>query len=318
MSFVTGKTIMLRYFTLAATLASVGCTSTIVQTPQQMSEAVINVVKVDPKTDPNPQTLAFDQTACINKARLEYPIVHIDEGGIMASNMLLGAAGGAGSGAAAAAGTGHAGQAAGINALGGAAQGLQSGLDQIKNTYVMQTYQQALHYGSCLQEHGHVVYGGSEADLARARSEDLARATSGVGSPQVGPASALLASPNSLQMARSTLLGVWRGSYACGQGETGVELSFTDISDDGTVMGTFTFFNLPGHSNAGDGEYSLVGHINSSEQQLYFDPGAWIRQPPGYAAVGFSTPVPLPGIHNMAGTITYPGCSQIYAAKAAN
>jgi hypothetical protein len=94
-------------------------------------------VKVDPTTDPNPQTLAFDQTACANKARLEYPIIDFDEGGIMASSMLSGAAGGAGSGAAGAAGTGHAGQAAAINALGGAAQGGQNGLDKIKHIYVM-------------------------------------------------------------------------------------------------------------------------------------------------------------------------------------
>jgi len=121
MNFASVKSITWRYFAVAGTLASVGCTSTIVQTPEQMSDIAINHVKVDPTTDPNPQTLAFDQTACANTARLQYPIVHIDEGGIVVSSMLTGAAGGAGSGAAAAAGTGHAGQAAAINSVGGAA-----------------------------------------------------------------------------------------------------------------------------------------------------------------------------------------------------
>jgi hypothetical protein len=128
-------------------------------------------MKVDPKTDPNPQTLAFDQTACANKARFEYPIVGIDEGGIMASNVLSGASGGAGSGAAAAAETGHAGQAAAKNSVGGAAQGGQDGLDEIKHTYVMQMYQQGIHYGLCLEQHGHVIYGPSQADIARARTQ---------------------------------------------------------------------------------------------------------------------------------------------------
>jgi hypothetical protein len=190
MSFVL-KSVMPQYFALAGTLACVGCTTVMNHSPQEMTEHVIDVVKVNPNTDPNRQALAFDQTACINKARLEYPIVHIDEGGIMASNMLSGAAGGAGSGAAGAAGTGHAGQAAGLNAIGGAAQGGQNGLDQIKNNYVMQMYQQALHYGACLEEHGHVVYGvgpQEEQELARIRSEDLATTGSDVSSSQMGPA----------------------------------------------------------------------------------------------------------------------------------
>jgi hypothetical protein len=43
----------------------------------------------------------IDQPACANKARFEYSIVAINEGGIIANSMLSGAAGGAGSSAAA-------------------------------------------------------------------------------------------------------------------------------------------------------------------------------------------------------------------------
>jgi hypothetical protein len=78
MSFAP-KSVTLRYIAVAGTLVCVGCTTTMNMTPQQMSDLVVSHVTVDPKTDPNPQTLAFDQTACINKARLEHPIVHIDE-----------------------------------------------------------------------------------------------------------------------------------------------------------------------------------------------------------------------------------------------
>jgi hypothetical protein len=171
MTSASGKPVILRNLTMAGMLACVGCTTVMKYTPQQMSEGAINHVKVDPATDPNPQTLAFDQTACANKTRLQYPIVAVNEGGIMAGSMLSGAAGGAGSGAAAAAGTGQAGHAAAISAVGGAAQGGQSGLEQIQNAYIMEIYQQAIHYGLCLEQHGHVIYGLSEADMARARSE---------------------------------------------------------------------------------------------------------------------------------------------------
>jgi hypothetical protein len=79
----------------------------------------INDVKVDPNTDPHPQTLALDQVTCANKARQEYPIGGVNEHGIMAGSILGGAAGGAASGAAGSAGSGHGGVAAGTGALGG-------------------------------------------------------------------------------------------------------------------------------------------------------------------------------------------------------
>jgi hypothetical protein len=178
MNLASGKSTILQYLPVVGTLTFIGCTSVMSVTPQQMSDFVINHVTVDPKTDPNPQTAAFDQTACANKARLEYPIVHIDEGGIMAGSMLSGAAGGAASGAAGAAGTGHAEQAAAISSVGGALQGGQNSLNVITKTYLMQMYKQGINYGLCLEEHGHAISGMREPDLARARSEDLARAGS--------------------------------------------------------------------------------------------------------------------------------------------
>jgi hypothetical protein len=58
-----------------------------VQTPQQMSDFAINSEKVDPQTDLNPQTLAADQVAGANQARLQYPI-GVDEAAIMSGSIL--------------------------------------------------------------------------------------------------------------------------------------------------------------------------------------------------------------------------------------
>ena len=88
-----------------------------VQTPQQMSDFAINSEKVDPQTDPNPQTLAADQVACANEARLQYPI-GVDEAAIMSGSILGGALGGATAGAAGSAGTGQAAQASAAGAVG--------------------------------------------------------------------------------------------------------------------------------------------------------------------------------------------------------
>jgi hypothetical protein len=57
MNFASGKPIMLRYF-----VASIGWTTVMKYTPQEMSERVIDRVKVDQNTDSNPQTLASDRS----------------------------------------------------------------------------------------------------------------------------------------------------------------------------------------------------------------------------------------------------------------
>ena len=90
MAIANGKS-TIRSFLVATPLLAVSCTSVMVQTPQQMSDYAINIAKVDPTTDPKPQTLASDQVACANKARLQYPI-GVDEAAIMTGNIVGGAA----------------------------------------------------------------------------------------------------------------------------------------------------------------------------------------------------------------------------------
>ena len=70
-------------------LLVVSCSSVIVQTPQEMSDHVISVVKVDPQTDPNPKSLVSDQAACANQARREYPIGGVTHQSIIKTTFLL-------------------------------------------------------------------------------------------------------------------------------------------------------------------------------------------------------------------------------------
>jgi hypothetical protein len=176
MAIAKGKSTMRSFLTIASPLLAVSCTSVMVQTPQQMSDFAIKTVNtaVDPQTDPNPQTLALDQVACANEARLRYPI-GVDEAAIMSGSILGGALGGAASGAGGSAGTGHAGQAAAAGAVGGVGEGGLNGMDKIKHIYVMQQYQQAMHYALCLVQHGHPVHG---------HEQDLECARVGVGCPR--------------------------------------------------------------------------------------------------------------------------------------
>jgi hypothetical protein len=135
-----------------------------------MSDYAINHAQVDPKSDPKPQTLASDQVACANQARLQYPI-GVDEGAIMTGSILGGAVGGAASGAAGSAGTGQAGRGTAAGAVGGVGQGGLTGMDKVKQIYVMQAYQQAIHNALCLVDHGHVVLNFSGQDVTCARAQ---------------------------------------------------------------------------------------------------------------------------------------------------
>lgn len=170
-----------------------------------------------------------------------------------------------------------------------------------------------------------VIAGGQVAQVALQRRFDLAYAECmysrgnslpGFADAAARPASEIPGSTQDLiQLARSRLLGVWRGSYVCSQGETGVDLSFSEVHNDGTIIGTFTFYSLAGQSNSASGAYTLTGQLDIGNQIIYLDPGTWIRQPPGYGPVGVSISFPSSGEHAIKGTIMSSGCGQISVAK---
>ncbi|MBV8565958.1 MAG: hypothetical protein JO273_10940 [Methylobacteriaceae bacterium] len=110
--------------------------------------------------------------------------------------------------------------------------------------------------------------------------------------------------------------GLWRGSYVCLQGETGVELAFTEAGHPGYLRGTFKFFNLPGQSNVRPGEYSVTGLYDESERSLHVEPTAWIVRPPGYTMVGFSAQLDA-SARTLAGRIDDKNCSTISVERAA-
>ena len=168
MARTMGESAIYLLLKVATPLLTVSCTSVMVQTPQEMSDFAINHVKLDPQTDPNPQSLTSDKVACANKARLEYPI-GVDEAAIMSGSVLGGAVGGAASGAAGSAGGGNAGQAAAAGAVGGIGQGGLNGMDKIKHVYTMQMYQQSTHYALCMVQQGHNISGPGQQDLECAR-----------------------------------------------------------------------------------------------------------------------------------------------------
>ena len=76
----------------------------------------------------------------------------------------------------------------------------------------------------------------------------------------------------------------WRGSYRCGQGETGLEVTLRPVGQ-GRVEGTLSFFALPTNPGVPRGCYRVAGQADSVGRSIELRGGQWLRQPPGYHTV---------------------------------
>jgi hypothetical protein len=117
-----------------------------------------------------------------------------------------------------------------------------------------------------------------------------------------------------MQQLRNSLLGIWHGRYIYGQGETGVDVSLTEMTDSGAIRGTFSFFNMPGMHNAASGKFVITGKFDSSSNSLHVDPAGWISNPANWVALGFSASPNADWTH-LEGNITGGRCGQIFLNK---
>ena len=76
----------------------------------------------------------------------------------------------------------------------------------------------------------------------------------------------------------------WRGTYTCGQGLTGLEVTLRPVGQ-GQLVGTLSFFPVSGNSNAASGCYNITARADRATQRLTTRAGSWIQQPPGYSTV---------------------------------
>ena len=92
------------------------------------------------------------------------------------------------------------------------------------------------------------------------------------------------------QVSENDLVGVWKGSYFAGQGETAMIL--TVYEERGAYMAIWDFYNLPGRSNAGEGKFYLQVSYNRAREKFYLKATEWIERPSNY------------GMPDLEGTIT--------------
>lgn len=92
------------------------------------------------------------------------------------------------------------------------------------------------------------------------------------------------------QVSEGDLVGVWKGSYFAGQGETALILNIYE--EGGKYIAIFDFYNLPGKSNSREGKYYMNVSYDRAREKFYLKAVTWIERPSGY------------GFADLEGTIT--------------
>jgi hypothetical protein len=138
-----------------------------------------------------------------------------------------------------------------------------------------------------------------------APASPAASGTAGSPAPSSPAASAASSSP-----AGAAVAGVWRGTYTCNQGLTGVELTITGSGE--SVMATVDFYPVTSNPGTASGSYEMVGSY-SAATGLKLNPDYWINEPAGYEMVGLTAPPP--GGDSMTGDVVGVNCSTFSVTK---
>lgn len=81
------------------------------------------------------------------------------------------------------------------------------------------------------------------------------------------------------------LNGIWKGTYTCTQGLTGLTLTLTGKSG-GVVEGVFNFYEVETNPGVPNGSFNMIGAYSSTRKlTLNADESDWIEQPSGWRTV---------------------------------
>lgn len=81
-------------------------------------------------------------------------------------------------------------------------------------------------------------------------------------------------------------IGLWRGTYKCGQGMTGLDLT-VEPAPGGGLVAEFYFYAIPSNPEVPSGRFRMSGSVTpSGVVRLLASDDNWIDRPPGYLVVG--------------------------------
>jgi hypothetical protein len=104
-----------------------------------------------------------------------------------------------------------------------------------------------------------------------------------------------------------SVIGQWRGTYVCGQGETALTLTVSDAGG-GKLKARFDFGPLPENPLVPVGAFLMDGRLDARTGRIALRAGKWIDQPANYFTVDLDGYVEASGDH-ITGVVPAAGCS---------
>jgi hypothetical protein len=103
------------------------------------------------------------------------------------------------------------------------------------------------------------------------------------------------------------LVGTWRGSYGCIQGDTGLLITITDV-DGLSFEGEFAFYALPDNPSVPDGRFAITGTYHPRSRGVEIEGARWLQRPNDYSTAGLSGTL-SEDQRTIAGKVLYSGCA---------
>lgn len=111
----------------------------------------------------------------------------------------------------------------------------------------------------------------------------------------------------------SAIVGKWRGSYTCMQGNTGLLLTVAR-TDGGTLSGEFAFFAVAGNPGVPDGRFVVDVSFSPGSGHVEFKAVEWIERPNDYLMVDLAGQLSEDG-RRIDGKVQYSGCADFHVAR---
>ncbi len=80
-----------------------------------------------------------------------------------------------------------------------------------------------------------------------------------------------------------SISGSWKGTYTAGQGETALELTITNVTEDGYANAEFYFYATPTNPKVASGRYTMKGGYGIKTGAVSFVGVDWIDNSSGYS-----------------------------------
>lgn len=110
----------------------------------------------------------------------------------------------------------------------------------------------------------------------------------------------------------SAIVGTWRGTYICRQGETGLTLTIASLGGN-KLKATFEFYPVPSNPSAPRGSSSKLGVYHDGHITLL--PDRWIDRPKDTVMVGLSADVDGIAPNVMTGKVLSRSCTEFTITK---